>query len=296
VIGVVIVHTVLRTAPHACGGHAVAMASTDPTTPGEPDAALARAGGLEIRGSAAGLLDDPLLLRVRGAGPDGRLSWRARYRDDDGRIWRSAAARAEQLGSAWTPAKETTGSLAALRSLRPVRIDVRAELPDGRAAARTVVRAITAEGVRTRRWRDGVAATLHVPAGSDPCATVLLDATTGEAQVAVATLAAPLLASRGVLVLAVMASRGHEATARSLAFARTRLEAMPAASEPIMLLTAHDPLAEEEPAGEPAGAVVMPPGVGVRDVRADAAADRALAWDALLARLAARPRERPAAP
>src|SRR5690349_12785211 len=97
-------------------------------------------GSLEISGMPDGLIDDDLLLRVRGAGPDVALTWRARLRDDDGRVWRASAARAEELASRWVPAKEGTGAIAALRSLRPVAIDVRAEAPDGRAAARTVTR------------------------------------------------------------------------------------------------------------------------------------------------------------
>jgi hypothetical protein len=273
--------------------------SAEPPTPGERDASPAPSGALEIRGPAAGLLDDHLLMRVRGAGPDGALTWRARYRDDDGRVWRTAAARCEDLATRWSPAKDGTGAVAALRSLRPVSIDVRAETPDGRAAARTITRRIVAEGVRTRRWRDGVPATLHVPAEAEPCATVIVDATAGAMQATVATLAAPLLASRGVLVLVVVAARGRTAAADPLGLAHERLSAVPAASSAILLLSALDPLGEDPPraehagqAGEPIGrAVVLPPGVGVREVRAGAAAARAAGWDALLQRLGARPRE-----
>jgi hypothetical protein len=272
-------------------------ASAGPPTPDEPDTASARAGALEIRGSASGLLDDHILMRVRGAGPDGTLIWRARYRDDDGRIWRSAASRCEELAGGWSPAKDGTGAVAALRSLRPVSIDVRVETADGRAAARTLTRRIAAEGVRTRRWRDGLAATLHVPVQPDPCATVIVDATAGAAQATVATLAAPLLASRGVLALVVVSARGRTVAADSLAVARERLSAVSAASGAVVLLSALDPLGEDELGADPdEGAVVLPPGVGVREARAGAALARAAAWDTLLLRLGARPRERPTGP
>jgi hypothetical protein len=377
-------------------------ASPEPPTPDERDTAPARrAGALEIRGSASGLLDDHILMRVRGAGPDSALTWRARYRDDDGRIWRAAASRCEDLATRWAPAKEGTGAVAALRSLRPVSIELRVEAADGRAADRTLLRRISGEGVRTRRWRDGLAATLHVPAQPDPCATVIVDATAAAAQATVATLAAPLLAARGVLVLVVVAARGRTVAADPLAVARERLSAVPGASGAILLLYALDPLDEDAAAlpaasrdvilppgigeagcapgapargeprdgdvilpagvgeagsasrtptggdsrdgdvilpagvgeagsacrtptggdsrdgdvilppgvgearcapgaptgGEPVdGAVVLPPGVGVRESRPGAAIARAAAWDALLHRLGARPRERPTVP
>ena len=51
-------------------------------------------GALEISGASDGLLDDDLVLRVRGAGPEAEVTWRARFRDDDGRVWRAAASRA----------------------------------------------------------------------------------------------------------------------------------------------------------------------------------------------------------
>jgi hypothetical protein len=245
--------------------------------------ASAPSGALEIRGPATGLLDEPILLRVRGAGPAAELTWRARYRDDDDRIWRAAASRPEDLAARWMPAKQSTGALAALRSLRPLGIEVRAETADGRAAARTLTRLMVAEGVRVRRWRAGLAATLHVPARPQPCATVIVDATAGPAAAEVAALAAPLLASRGALVLVVAPSRG---VADPLALARERLAAVPAASEPILLLPAVDPFAPE-----PAQGVVLPPGVGARDGGPHVAAARATAWDALLARLGATPRE-----
>ncbi len=259
------------------------------------------ASALEIRGSADGLLDEPILLRVRGAGPAAELTWRARYRDDDDRIWRATAARAEDLMARWVPAKDSTGAVAALRSLRPLSIEVRAETADGRAATRAITRRLVADGVRVRRWRDGLAATLHVPARPQPCATVIVDATSGPAQERAAALAAPLLASRGALVLVVVASRN---IADPLDLARERLAAVPAAAPPILVLPAIDPFGEEHAqgvipapsigarAGDPGEGIVLPPGVGARDGGPHVAATRAAAWDALLRRLGATPRER----
>jgi hypothetical protein len=247
------------------------------------------ARAIEIQGPADGLFDEPLALRARGAGAASELVWRARLRDDDGRVWLSRAPSALELAIAWVPAKETTGPLAALQSLRPVRIDVRVESPDGRAAARTVTRRFTDDGVRVRRWRDGLAATLHLPAGEQPCATVLADATAGPLELAVAGLAAPLLASRGALVLTVAPGRPGEPADELLAAARERLGAVPGAGSP-QVLRVLDPFADRETGP----AVGLPPGVGVRDRHADAEA-RAVAWDALLAHLTARPRSAPAA-
>jgi hypothetical protein len=321
------------------------MPSDDTTLDPTAAAAPPRAGALEIRGSAIGLLDEPIDLRVRGAGPDARLVWRARYRDDDGRIWRSAGLRCEDLATGWSPLKDGTADMAALRSLRAVSIDVRVEAADGRGAARALIRPIAGEGVRTRRWRDGLTATLHVPApasagapapadvarasrdaaasvdiaqasrgakarddaarilalgarrsaSADPVsgvrgATVVIDAAGTPAQAAVAALAAPLLASRGVLVLVVGAAAGR-GTGDPIASACERLAAVPAAGDPIVVLTTADPFAES--AGDPE-AVVLPPGVGIREPRAGAAAERAAAWDRLLERLGALPRVRPA--
>ena len=218
--------------------------------------------GLEISGPGAGLLDEPLAFSARGAG-DAGVVWRARMRDDDGRVWKASADRAAELSLAWVPVKEGTGPVAALASLRPVSIDVRAEASDGRSASRTVARSLVGEGVKVRRWKDGgVAATLHVP-GAPACATVLIDGVD-----AASALAAPLLASRGVLVLCV--ASGTDAAAE-------RLAAVPAAAgrEVLRLSPAE---------------VGLPPGVGARDSMAAAAA-RADAWDALLARLGARPRQ-----
>lgn len=221
-------------------------------------------GALEIRGPADGLLDDPLALHARGAGPGAALRWRARLRDDDHRVWRAEAARAEDLAGAWAPAKAApTGPVAALRSLRPVAIEVRVEAADGRAATRTVRRRLVGEGVRVRRWRQPFPATLHRPAG-DPAATVLVDASAGADALAVATVAAALLASRGVLVLILAPARG--AASATPADAAAALAAVPGAGEPVAI---------EPP---------LPPGVPA------ARPGSAEEWDALLARLGARPR------
>ena len=214
---------------------------------------------IEAREPAGALLDEHLVLRAKGAGEQ-RLIWRARYRDDDGRVWRAVGAEPAELESAWAPAKATGDGTAALASLRAVRMDVHVVAGDGRSASRTLTRLIAAPGVRSRRWRDGVAATLHRPEG-DPCATVLLDAATGAAT----AIAAALLASRGVLVLAA---------AGDLDAARARLADVPGAGEPMVLHAALPPA----------------PNVGVRDDDPAAATARAAAWDALLATLGARPR------
>lgn len=179
--------------------------------------------------------------------------WRARLRDDDGRVWKASADTVGGLDARWLPAKEGTGDVAVLASLRPVTVDVRVEAPDGAAATGAVVRTLVGAGVLVRRWReDGLTATLHRPAGA-PCATVLATASPA------ATLAAPLLASRGVLVL--LLARGAAAAAVE------RLALVPGAGEVQHL-----------------GALAVPPGVPAR-ATADAAA-----WDALLARLGAAPR------
>lgn len=214
---------------------------------------------LEVRGAADGLLDAAFAgLGVRGlGGATEDVVWRAKLRDDDGRVWKASAAEAAGLSAAWGPAKRSGApAVAALGSLRPVALDVRAELPDGRAAARTLVRRVQAEGVQVRRWRGGLAATLHRPAAA-PCATVVVDAADAVAHV---TVAASLLASRGALVLVV--TKGVDPALELLA-------AVPGAGEPVRLTAAGLPL---------------PPGVP--------AVERAPAdpWDALLARVGAVPR------
>jgi hypothetical protein len=143
---------------------------------------------LELRGAAPGLLDDPLLLEVGGAAPGSALLWRARIRDDDGLVWRGEGTAVDALR--WSA---KAGEAAALRSLRPVELEVRVEGDDG-AATRTLTRTIVADGVKLRRWRDGVVGRLFLPA-TPPAATVF--AATEEPHTAVA---AALLASRGVRV------------------------------------------------------------------------------------------------
>lgn len=274
---------------------------------------------LEPREPASGLLDEPFRMHARGAGgEDGLpLTWRARLRDDEGRVWRASAERAAELPAAWAPAKASTGPLAALQSLRPTAIDVRVESDeDGRVASRTVTRRLLADGVRVRRWRTGLAATLHLPAAATPCAVVVLDATggaeatgrvdaTGGADAAgraeaaaTAALAAPLLASRGALVLVVQpagrggaggagsggggsscggSSSGDASSERLLAAAREQLAAVPAAAGAEVVTI--EPL--------------LPPGVPWGGEAGDAADDfaaRAAAWDALLTTLGATPR------
>jgi hypothetical protein len=103
-----------------------------------------------------------------------------------------------------------------------------------------------------------------------------VDATGGPREAVVAALAAPLLASRGVLVLTVASGPLHQA--------RERLAAVPGAGEEPLLLPAVDPLRED--AGTLDG-VVLPPGVGTRGEVEGAAAKRSAAWDELLARLGA---------
>ncbi|WP_445150059.1 hypothetical protein [Baekduia sp. Peel2402] len=211
---------------------------------------------LELRGAAPGLLDDPLLLEVGGAPPNAALTWRARVRDDDGFVWRASGTRVDAL--AWTPAKASAGDVAALRSLRPVDLDVRVEDPEGATASRTLKRTLLAEGVRARRWKDGVAGTLYLPAAATGGAAIL-DARATEAETTV-PVAAALLASRGVLVFAL--TRGTPEAAREA------LAAVPSAPADVAILDA----------------VPLPPGVPARTPPNSAA------WDALLADLSARPR------
>jgi hypothetical protein len=233
-------------------------------------------GGLELRGAGGGLLDEPLAFSVRGLGDaaGGPLIWRARLRDDDGRIWRAQASDSLALAGAWTPAKSSGGAVAALQSLRPVALELRAEAPDGRAAARTVTRTLLADGVRVRRWRDGLAASLFLPSERVSTSALVLDATAGEAAAAAAAPSAALLASRGVLVLLVTPPRGRGGGDRGalLREAAERLEQL--AASPVELLAEPAPVAPGIPA------------------RADAAA-RAAVWDALLARVGATPRQTP---
>jgi hypothetical protein len=211
---------------------------------------------LDIRGTTPGLLDDALLLDVSGAPPNAPLTWRARLRDDDGFVWRASGKAPDAL--TWTAAKPSAGAVAALRSLRPVELDLRVEDPAGEGASRTVTRQLLADGVRARRWKQGVAGTLYLPADGAQRGAIL-DARAPEAA-DVAPLVAALLASRGVLAF-VLAKGAPDA-------AREALAGVPSAPAALDLL-------DDLP---------LPAGVPAR-----AAADPA-AWDALLARLGAQPR------
>jgi hypothetical protein len=181
----------------------------------DPDAR----GALELRGPAAALLDEPLRLGVRGAGPAAKVLWRARVRDDDGRVWRSTAPTAEGLDIAWTPAKASTAPFAALASLRPLRVEVRAETADGRSATRTITRHVLSDRVKVRRWRGALAASLFLPAEACGAPVVIDDPE--------AVLAAALLASRGILALVV---RDGDVDAAAI-----RLDAVPGAAAARMI-------------------------------------------------------------
>jgi hypothetical protein len=210
---------------------------------------------LAIRGAAPGLLDDPLLLDVSGAPPGAALTWRARIRDDDGFVWRASGDAPDAL--TWVPAKPSSaGAIAALRSLRPVELDVRVEDEPGTGASRTLTRTLLAEGVKARRWKGDVAGTLYLPAEPTGGGAILV----ADADADAAPLAAALLASRGAL--AFVLTRG------SADAASEQLARVPSAPSEITVL-ADVPV--------PAGVPAQQPG--------DPAA-----WDALLDRLGARPR------
>ena len=151
-------------------------------------------------------------------------------------MWRASAERAQELWHHWAPAKPSGAPpIAALRSLRPVGIDVRVEAADGRAANRTLTRYLVGPGVKVRRWRD-LRATLYLP--SEPRRTLVVPG---------AELAAPLLASRGAIVLA-----GDPDDA-----ALERLAAVPGAEPPLVLRD-----------------LPLPPGVPAADTDAAARAER----------------------
>lgn len=192
--------------------------------------------GVELTGPPDGPLDEPLALRVRRAGAGVHLTWRARVRDDDGRVWRAMADTVAGLDAAWEPAKTPAAPHAALASLRPVRVDVRVETPDGHTAARTITRHLLAEGVKVRRWRGTVTASLFLPPEPRAAPVVIDDPD--------ALLAAALLASRGILTLVV---KDGDVDA-----AATQLEAVPGGAGARML-----------------GNVPVPPGVpGATDAAA----------------------------
>jgi hypothetical protein len=214
---------------------------------------------LEIRGAAPGLLDDPLLLDVAGAPPASALTWRARLRDDDGFVWRARAATPDGLLTAWAAAKPGAGAVMALRSLRPIDVDVRVEDPSGAAAARTITRALLADGVKARRWKGDAAGTLYLPAPGGEARALVIDARAGGAPAAAAPVAAALLASRGVLAFLATGGRGAPDDV---------LAALPAPPSAVRTLDVAD--------------LPVPPGAG--------AAPDPTAWDALLAGLGAKPR------
>lgn len=168
---------------------------------------------LDIRTDPEALVGTPLATGLRGGGPDADVLWRARTRDDDGRVWQSQAYSAIELGTSWTPAKASSGVAANRRSLHPLEIEVRAELDDGRTSARTVRRRLVADGVRVRRWR-GEKATLYLPHG-DPQQTVLIDATSDEPEWLVP--ASAVLASQGAIVLTATAGADIEKLQQQLA-------------------------------------------------------------------------------
>lgn len=165
---------------------------------------------LEIRTNPDALLGEPLATGLRGAGETPVAFWQAKLRDDDGRIWRSNGRTAAELGSQWKPAKATTGKVAAARSLHPLSIDVRAELPDGRSATRTVKRRLLAEGAQVRSWKGltPLRATLYLPPTEQANAAFIIDALDAENTDGLAPVAA-LLASKGAAV--VTAERGSKA-------------------------------------------------------------------------------------
>ncbi|HEY6761388.1 MAG TPA: hypothetical protein VI318_17950 [Baekduia sp.] len=196
-----------------------------------------------------------MLLEVGGAPPRTSLTWRARIRDDDGFVWRAQGDAPVALS--WTPAKPSAGAVAALRSLRPVVLEVRVEDPDGAASSRTLTRSFLADGVKVRRWREGTAGTLYLPAGRAEAALVV-DPSGDAADVA--PMAAALLASRGALVFV--------ATAGGTGDPADVLRPLPDPPHNVRRLAA----------------LPLPPGVPAR-----ADADGA-AWDELLSDLGAIPR------
>lgn len=174
---------------------------------------------LELRGGGPALLDEPVRLSAHGGGA--ALRWRARLTDDDGLVWRTEAAVPAELGGRWTGKADR----AALDSLRPVQLEVHVETETA-AASRTLTRALVADGVVVRRWKD-LGARMLRPAGP-PRATVLAEGSLP---------AAALLASRGALVVV----GGEDAL--------ERLAAVPGAGEPQRLTLPSPPGA---PAREPA--------------------------------------------
>lgn len=239
---------------------------------------------LELSGPPTALVDEPLTVRLRGLGevpevdPDdefGGILWRARLRDDDGRVWRATADAPEHLPAGLAPAKPGTGPVPALGSLHPIRLDVHAEAPDGRSAKRTFERRLLGDGVRVRRWKEPeLRGSMFLPAtGAEPRGPLLLDARLpaqpGELE-ALAAFVAPLAA-------AVLASRGRPTLVVSdledLGPALTRLEGLQAATGTPRVVRALG-------AGD---VLLLPPGIPVLGEGAAARTARRDRWASLVA-------------
>lgn len=238
---------------------------------------------LELSGAPVALVDEPLDVRLRGLGeldvdPDdefGGVLWRARLRDDDGRVWRATADAPQHLPAGLAPSKPGTGRVPALGSLHPIRLDVHAEAPDGRGAKRTFERRLLADGVRVRRWKEPeLRGTAYLPApGAAAAQPLLIDARTDPQASELAVLAAFV----APLAAAVLASRGRPVLVVSelddLAPALDRLGQLKvAAGEPrvVRALGAGD-------------VVLLPPGIPMLDEGATARAARRDRWASLVA-------------
>lgn len=239
---------------------------------------------LELSGPPVALVDEPLGVRLRGLGemaetdPDdefGGILWRARLRDDDGRVWRATADAPEHLPAGLAPAKPGTGPVPALGSLHPIRLDVHAEAPDGRSAKRTFERRLLADGVRVRRWKEPElrGSVFLPPPGGAPSRPLLLDARLAPDAGELETLAAFV----APLAAAVLASRGRPTLVVSdlddLAAALERLAGLQAASgtpRVVRTLGAGDVL-------------LLPPGIPVLGEGAPARTARRDRWASLVA-------------
>jgi hypothetical protein len=236
---------------------------------------------LELSGPPVALVDEPLDVRLRGLGevevdPEdefGGILWRARLRDDDGRVWRATADAPEHLPAGLAPAKPGTGPVPALGSLHPIRLDVHAEAPDGRSAKRTFERRLLADGVQVRRWKEKeLRSSVFLPAPGDPAQPFLIDARLGDDAGELETLAAFV----APLAAAVLASRGRPTLVVSdlddLAPALERLEGLRGAAGRPRVLRALG-------AGD---VVLLPPGLPVLDEGAAARQARRDRWLSLL--------------
>lgn len=240
---------------------------------------------LELSGPPVALVDEPLDVRLRGLGeveavtvdPEddfGGVLWRARLRDDDGRVWRATADAPEHLPAGLAPAKPGTGPVPALGSLHPIRLDVHAEAPDGRSAKRTFERRLVGDGVQIRRWKEReLRSVAFLPAsGTAPSQPLLLDARVDEDAGELALLAAFV----APLAAAVLASRGRPTVVVSdlddLAPVLERLGQLrgaAGAARVVRTLGAGD-------------VVLLPPGIPVLGEGASARAARRDRWRSLL--------------